>query len=46
MNYDVSMNAMLWYMLYGYMWTLGLYESVYERMNYFNPTNDDGGGSC
>ena len=32
MNYDVSMNDMLWYMLYGYMWTLGLYESVYEWM--------------
>ena len=32
MNYDVSMNDMLRYMLYGYMWTLGLYQSVYEWM--------------
>ena len=32
MNYDVSMNDLLWYMLYGYMWKLGLYESVYEWM--------------
>ena len=29
-NYDVSMNDMLWYMWYGYMWTLGLYEAVSE----------------